>query len=34
MSNPITSVFLLTDGLDSGANLRTQANLVNRKLLK
>lgn len=32
--NPVTSIFLLTDGLDGGAHQRVSANLVERKLLE
>jgi hypothetical protein len=31
-ANPITSVFLLTDGLDGGAAQRVQSNMTNSKL--
>lgn len=33
-SNPVTSIFLLTDGLDGGAHQRVSARLVERKLLE
>ena len=33
-SNPVTSIFLLTDGLDGGADQRVNAHLIKHKLLE